>query len=168
MWSFADGPSRRARQKNVQIRAGMDKIGTNTKEILTINTLCGIFQGPGGELTTHVIECSEPIQAKYIRLVIMKKSEVKCEYWKGGVCVHHGPGAKRKWRPKGTRTIVDKNGVSRKECVKEYYYVCDPVSRGREKMNQTVLSFNKPTQRNNNTLMSGMVSDENTTPSVGK
>ena len=101
-------------------------------------------------------------------LVLLKKSEVKCEYWKGGVCVHHGPGAKKKWRPKGTKTIVDKNGVSRKVCIKENYYVCDPVSRGREKMNQTVLSFTKPTQRNNNNLMFGMESDDNTTPSVGQ
>ena len=57
--------------KNVQIRAGMERIGADPKEVLTINTLCGIFEGPGGQLTTHVIECSEPIQADYINVQIM-------------------------------------------------------------------------------------------------
>ena len=57
--------------KNVQIRAGMEKIETDPKEVLNINTLCGIFEGPGGQLTTHMIECSEPIQADFVIIQIM-------------------------------------------------------------------------------------------------
>merc|ERR1719312_2213707 len=62
--------------KNVQIRAGMEKIGVDPKEVLNINTLCGVFEGPGGQLTTHVIECSEPIQADYINVQIMGNGEL--------------------------------------------------------------------------------------------
>ena len=60
--------------KNVQIRAGMERIGADPKAVLSINTLCGIFEGPGGQLTTHIIECSEPIQADYINVQIMGNS----------------------------------------------------------------------------------------------
>ena len=91
-----------------------------------------------------------------------KNSEVKCVYWKGGVCVHHGPGAKKRWRPKGTKIEIDKNGVARK-----VFYVCGPETRGRGKQQQTVLSF-KTTQGQNNTLVFVTISDENITPSVGK
>ena len=99
--------------------------------------------------------------------VVRKNSVVKCVYWKGGVCVHHGPGAKKRWRPKGTKIEIDKNGVARKVCNKEYFYVCGPETRGRGKQQQTVLSF-KTTQGQNNTLVFGTISDENITPSVGK
>ena len=85
--------------------------------------------------------------------------------WKG---VHHGPGAKLKWRPKGTRLEMNKDGATRKVCNKEYFYVCDPATRGRGKLQQTLLSFAKTTSGHKNTLVLGTIDDENITPSEGK
>ena len=101
---------------------------------------------------------------------VVRKNPVKCVYWKGGVCVHHGPGAKRKWRPKGTKIEIDKDGVAKKVINKEYFYVCGPETRRRGKQQQTVLSFRTTTttQGQNNTLVFGTVADDDIRPSVGK
>ena len=92
------------------------------------------------------------------------KPDVKCEYRSGGVCVHHGPGAK----PNGMRIELNKDGTTSKRCNKEYFYVCDLAPRGRGKLQQIVLSFSKTTPGRKNTLVFGTKDDKNITHSVGK
>jgi hypothetical protein len=61
--------------KNVEIRAGMQKLGevSNAEDLIEINTLCGVFEGPGASLREYTIECSQPIEANY--LTIQSKNE---------------------------------------------------------------------------------------------
>jgi len=58
--------------KNVEIRAGMERVGEASNDIININTLCGVFEGPGARLRAYTIECPEPIEAKYITVQIKK------------------------------------------------------------------------------------------------
>merc|ERR1712106_1039010 len=57
--------------KNVEIRAGMEMVGeADVDSIVNINTVCDIFEGPGVKNTAYTIECTEPIEAKYLTIQI--------------------------------------------------------------------------------------------------
>ena len=96
------------------------------------------------------------------------RAKVTCEYRSCGVCLHHGPGAKLRWKPKGYMMELYKDGFMSKKLNKEYFYVCDLDLRGRGKLKQTVLSFAKTTSGIKNTMGVGLSHDRITTPSEGK
>ena len=55
--------------KNVEVRAGILRLDTvEPGAFLDINTVCGVFVGPGGRNEELTVECSPPIEAEYITL----------------------------------------------------------------------------------------------------
>ena len=58
-----------------------------------------------------------------------------CIYTKGGRCKEHGEGARRHWKPDGTKL---------RRTTRKIFYVCDLGTVGK-KMTQTRLSFTKTT-----------------------
>ena len=55
--------------KNVKVRAGMSRFeGVVPGALLDINTVCGVYVGPGGRNEELIVECSSPIEAEYITL----------------------------------------------------------------------------------------------------
>ena len=70
-----------------------------------------------------------------------------CVYLKGGVCVQHGPGAKRKWKPGNKKeTIMLVGGGTKTVSKREYYWKCD-VGPGGKKSIQTRIFPVKTTPR---------------------
>ena len=68
----------------------------------------------------------------------------ECVHVKGGVCLTHGKGAKKKWKPKWV-TILNEFGVSRRVYKRQTYYECDLKPGTVDKMTQPKLVFSKMT-----------------------
>ena len=67
-----------------------------------------------------------------------RRRGVACRYRRGGLCLTHGPGATRKWKP-DYRRVVGQMGQMTTEKGRQYYYICDLGAIGR--LRQTRLPF---------------------------
>merc|ERR1719319_1815438 len=65
------------RLKNVEIRAGIDKVPNGTiRKMLDINSVCGIYEGPGKTGSVEKIDFKKPILAKYITVQLKDKKSI--------------------------------------------------------------------------------------------
>ena len=53
----------------------------------------------------------------------------KCQYWRGGNCKEHGPGARKKFKPAFKKTVSPGGSVTKKYYQKTYYE-CDVAPGG--------------------------------------
>ena len=60
--------------KNVEVRAGNQSLESDFKGEITINQLCGKFDGPGGKNRVYTIMCTDEIVADYITIQIKNKN----------------------------------------------------------------------------------------------
>ena len=63
------------RLKNIMVRAGTTKIPDNYSGIITQNTFCGNFTGPGANSGVYVITCQSPIIADVITIQIVQSGD---------------------------------------------------------------------------------------------
>ena len=59
------------RLHHVQIRAGRTAIDANHSGLITQNTLCGSFDGPGVDAGVYTISCKAPINANVVTIQIV-------------------------------------------------------------------------------------------------
>ena len=61
--------------KNVEVRAGLSRLEAVVPgALLDVNTVCGVFVGPGGRNEELTVGCSPPVESEYITLQ-MKQTE---------------------------------------------------------------------------------------------
>ena len=60
------------RLKNIMVRAGRTRIGDDYSGIITQNTFCGNFTGPGANSGVYVVTCPSPIIANVITIQIVQ------------------------------------------------------------------------------------------------
>ena len=67
---------------DIEVRVGYEKPFTpGTKGVVyTTNTVCGTFTGPGNSKVQSTIECSEPIEGRYVTLQTTKRYPKLLEY----------------------------------------------------------------------------------------
>ena len=67
---------------DIEVRVGYEKPFTpGTKGVVyTTNTVCGTFTGPGNAKVQSTIECSEPIEGRYVTLQTTKRYPKLLEY----------------------------------------------------------------------------------------
>ena len=67
---------------DIEVRVGYEKPFTpGTKGVVyTTNTVCGTFTGPGNAKVQSSIECSEPIEGRYVTLQTTKRYPKLFEY----------------------------------------------------------------------------------------
>ena len=67
---------------DIEVRVGYEKPFTpGTKGVVyTTNTVCGTFTGPGNAKVQSTIECSEPIEGRYVTLQTTKRCPKLLEY----------------------------------------------------------------------------------------
>ena len=86
-----------------------------------------------------------------------------CSY-KKDVCSIHGPGAKLRWRPNGTKTTLPDGKT---ESGRDYFRVCDLGSKGRKMIQPSITSAMTPGRRQEDTS-SNIYDISFVTPSVGQ
>ena len=59
------------RLNHVEVRAGMEGLEHGFRDNITINEICGTFEGPGEDGVEYTINCSLPIMANYITVQIL-------------------------------------------------------------------------------------------------
>ena len=57
--------------KNVEIRAGLEKIDSKARGPLTANTVCGKFDGPGVNRRAYLIVCDKNIVADFVSVQLL-------------------------------------------------------------------------------------------------
>ena len=67
-----DSTNPRVELQNVTVRAGNFSINSTFKGVITKNTLCGVFEGPGNaSITKYTINCTKAIMARYITVQML-------------------------------------------------------------------------------------------------
>ena len=59
------------RLKDVEVRVGISGIGETKQGVITENSFCGNYSGPGSNGERIVIDCMEAIESKYVTLQLM-------------------------------------------------------------------------------------------------
>ena len=80
------------RLKNADVRAGLSKVDVDKTGIITENSFCGNYKGPGSNGETIVINCKEAIKSRYVTLQLMNNEKstlnlAEVEVYGKGICI---------------------------------------------------------------------------------
>ena len=84
------------------------------------------------------------VEMKDAKVTVLNR--IKCVYMRGGVCVEHGEGARKHYKPVVTRETSPGGGVTVKK-TRKMFYVCDLELSGRRRLTQSRLSFGNTPER---------------------
>lgn len=62
--------------KNVEVRAGIIGVNSTFKGNITVNDVCGTFEGPGRHRQEYKVNCNSTLLASYITVQIMDQSAI--------------------------------------------------------------------------------------------
>ena len=61
---------------NFEVRAGMTSLAPNFRGEINVNSLCGKVEKRGGEDRVYVVQCKEPIQARYVTVQLIDDNTI--------------------------------------------------------------------------------------------